>query len=276
MAIAKKGSSSGFQYKSRSAEKTKERGEQSGDSREGIFQPGVQMFSPDEGDHITRPLPPTWEDAEHFGYDVYVHYNIGPDNAAYLCLQKMKGEACPICEERADAERRNESEDYVKSLKPNKRVVIYVLDRDKEKEGAKVWSMSWTIDRDLCKLSVDKRTGDLLAIDHPEEGYDIEFTREGKGLKTKYTGIQIARKSTPLDNDKALEFAVQNPIPDILVYHTYDHIAAVFTGKKEEEKEESTWLLTRHVSRCVGGSAGRYLHVLVLIRVFDVNVLPFL
>ena len=238
MALGKKSSGSSFKYEKRSADAYKKRATQTGSgSRDQIFEDGVKLFQAEDGDNIIRVIPPTWEDPEHFGYEIFVHYNVGPDNAAYLCPQKMKGEACPICEERARVEGDGD-EDYLRELKPSKRVVIYLVNREKEKEGAMLWAMSWTLDKDLCKLVVDKRTGEVYQIDDPDDGYDVEFTREGKGLKTKYSGLAIGRKPTPLDCDAALEHAVSHPIPELLVYYDYDHILAAFSGKKAKKDDD--------------------------------------
>jgi hypothetical protein len=233
----KSSKSSGFKYQPRTAEDMKKRASQNGSSRDQTFSNDVQMFTPSEGDNNIRILPPTWDHAKHFGYDVYMHYDIGPDGAQYLCLDKMEGKPCPICEERLVATEKGDTE-YADKLKPGKRVLVYVIDRDKEKEGVKLWSMSWTIDRDLCALAVDKRTGELYAIDDPEDGYDVSFERKGTGLTTKYLGLQVARRSSSLGNDDWLEQVAKTPIPDLLNYFDYDHIKAQFSGKKADEASD--------------------------------------
>ena len=228
-----------FEYRKRSSEQVKERANQSANKFDGILKDGIQNFKVNDGDNSIRILPPTWENADHYGYDVHVHYNIGPDNQQYLCLQKMKNEACPICEEKKRAVASGDAE-YAKQLEPTRRVLIYLIDRQKEKEGIKVWSMPWTLDRDFSILSTDKKTGENLYIDDPEDGYDIEFERKGKPPKVEYLGIQIARRSSSLDNDSALEHAIEKPLPEVLNFFDYDHIKNVFSGgtpKKESDKK---------------------------------------
>jgi hypothetical protein len=100
--------------------------------------------------------------------------------------------------------------------------------------------MSWTIDRDLCALAVDKRTGEVYAIDDPVEGYDVSFERKGTGLKTEYLGLQIARRSSDLGNDDWLDYAEQHPIPDLFLFYDYDHIKDQFSGRPEETDQEQT------------------------------------
>lgn len=218
-----------FEYRQRDASSARKRAESSGKDFDRYLQDVADAYAVNDGDNVVRILPPTWDDAEHYGHDIYVHYEIGPDKGTYLCLNKMKGEKCPICEERKRAQNEGD-EDYAKKLEPKKRVLVYVIDRNKEKEGIKVWAMPWTLDRDIVKVSVDKRTGEVLPIDHPDDGYDVMFERTGKGPRTEYVGVSIDRKSSPLDNDKALDFAQEHPLPTLLKFYPYDHIASVFDG----------------------------------------------
>lgn len=230
----------GFQYHERSADSYKRRGEQGGSDFDKYLNDAIKMYKTAEGDNTIRILPPTWNDAEHFGYDIYVHYGVGPDNQTYLCLHKMKGEPCPICDERERAQKDGDQE-YADKLKPAKRVLVYIIDRNNEKDGPVVWSMPWTVDRDLCKLVVDKRTGELLPIDHPEKGYDVEFERKGKGDRTQYIGLAIARRESDLGNSRWLDQIQEHSIPDSLIFYEYDHIAKVFggsSGKRSHNRDD--------------------------------------
>jgi hypothetical protein len=218
----------GFEYRQRDPSAVQKRSE-GGGNFDSFIKSEVKLFTPHDGDNTIRIVPPTWDDAQHYGVDIYVHYNVGPDNEAYACLKEMKGERCPICEERAEAQRKGDTE-YADSLKPSRRVGAFIVDRDNEKDGVLLWTMPFTIDRDICKLVQDKRTGEVLAIDSPYEGYDVEFTREGKGQRTKYVGIMIARRSSELGDDDWLEYAKNNPIPEIIQYYSYEHIQSKFSG----------------------------------------------
>ncbi|MCK5642275.1 MAG: hypothetical protein KAJ19_15825 [Gammaproteobacteria bacterium] len=241
MGREKKKKASKFKYKSRGSKAATDRAEKGGGDFDKIFNDNVNMFTPNDGDNLIRPLPPTWEEAEHFGYDIYVHYGVGSDNSAYLCPKKMLNKPCPICEESKKAEREGDAE-YAKEISAKQRVAFFLLDRDNEDKGALMWSAPWGFDKDVCKISVDKRSGEVLELDNPEEGYDIEFERTGKGIGTKYEGIKIARRDSELDNDEALEFVEENPIPDVLNFFDYDHLEEVFNGgggsSKDEEDED--------------------------------------
>lgn len=236
--------SSGFSYQRRDPDETKRRAQQGGgDDFDVYLDRKVKMFKPADGDNTVRILPPTWKDPKHYGLDIWVHYGVGPDRQTYLCLHKMKGEPCPICEERAQAARSGD-EDYAKDLEPRRRVLVYLVDRDNEKEGLQAYPMPQGLDQDITKVSVDKKSGEVLAIDHPDEGYDVSFEKSGSQKKTRYEGAQIARRESELGNPDWLDQAVDLPLPEVLVYYEYDHIKAEFGGgagpqKSSRDRESS-------------------------------------
>lgn len=239
---SRRGGGSSYEYRSRSADDTKRRASQGANDFDKILKDHIKMWKPNDGDNRIRILPPTWEGAKHFGLDIYVHYGVGPDRGSYLCLTKMKGEDDPINEEREVA-RREEDEKYAKQLEAKRRVLVFLIDRDHEKDGVQAWAMPWTVDRDIVKVSVDRQSGEVLPIDHPEEGYDVEFEKKGTKDRTEYLGVAIARRSTPLGKDDWLDYAIDNPLPDQLQYFDYDHIAKAFNGggahkEKSDSREE--------------------------------------
>lgn len=226
---SRRGSGSSYTYTPRSTEQQRKRENMKGGDFDKFLADHIKTWKPNDGDNRIRILPPTWKGAEHFGIDLYVHYGIGADRQSYLDLDKMKGEADPITEARAEAQRDGD-EEYAKQLRSTRRVLVYLIDRDHPKEGVQAWAMPQNLDRDIVMVTKDKGTGEVLPIDDPENGYDVEFRKTGQGMKTEYLGVQIARRSNPLGDDRWLDYAVENPLPDQLVYFDYDHIAKVFGG----------------------------------------------
>lgn len=237
------GSAAGrFQYRARSPEEVKQRANRAL-GRESILKADVDTFIPPAGDNAVRFLPPTWAEAQHYGVDVYVHYGIGPDKNAYLCLDKMKGEACPLCEARSHAAE-NKEEALAKHLRPNMRVIAWAVNRKDENKGPLVWSMAAGLDKDVVNCSKDQQSGEWLQIDHPEQGHDVFFKRVGTDEKTEYTGIQVGFRPSPLSDDPAkaqrwLDYAAQRPLPDLLNFKTYDELQAAFTGTTPERREDT-------------------------------------
>jgi len=237
--------SGGFDYRPPSAEQLRERAQRKG-TKDSFFDAGVQFFTPKVGDNTLRILPPPpdkRDDWKSYGLTLYVHYGIGADEAAYLCLDRMNGEPCPVCEERARAKAEGE-DDLAQELRPIQRIAVYVIDRDQEGKGPLLWNMAASIDSDICGRSVDKKSGEVYAVDDPVNGYDVTFIREGQGMTTKYKSIEIARRASPLSEDEDvatrwLKFVCDNAIDDKLISHDYNHIKNALSGGTRTPEAES-------------------------------------
>lgn len=218
----------------------------------------VKIYKPRDGENHIRILPPTWKGAKHFGYDLWVHYGVGADRQTYLCLQKMHKDALAFVE-RTKADwtpdgsdpvedecsklRRDGYEKEAKEAAHRMRVGVYLIDRKAESEGVQFWPMPQSVDREIVQHSKDRRTGAILTVDHPEDGYDIFFTKKGKEKNTDYSGVDVDRSPSPLDNNKALDWAMDHPIPEMLIFYSYDHINNMLGGggghtNRREERDD--------------------------------------
>lgn len=232
-----------FVYKAPTADQMKKRAEQTGGNFEGIFKNDISLYKIKGGENCIRILPPTWDEHEHCGYEVFVHSFIGPSNGTYLCLAKMRNEHCPICEASADAKRSGD-QDEAYALQARKRVIFWVIDRDSENEGPLLFDAGWQMDRDIFALTIQKRSGKVRLVDHPDKGHDILFKRQGEGIKTRYFGYQIEPEESPIfeddgEQDNVLEFIQENPIPELLVFREADHLEKVLSGTSSSDDEGS-------------------------------------
>lgn len=218
-----------FKFKKRDAKSAQRR--LTGEVQDPYIKSDVRLFRPADGPNHLRMMPPTWDDADHYGIDIYVHYGLGPDNRlAYLCPQRMKMEPCPICEERAKADDEGD-EEYARSLFPTRRVLAYVVDTKKTEDGVKAWPMPYKkVDQAIVLQSTDPETQEYFPVDDPEDGFNIVVTKQGSGLTTDYS-VSIARHATAFKFTSAIEeFIVENPLPASLNFYDYDHIAKAFGG----------------------------------------------
>jgi len=215
-----------FRYRAPTNEDLERRANQTGYEFKGVIKDQYKKYRSPRGENRVRMLPQ--ENSPNFAVPIYVHYAVGPEQATVLCLEKMRSEKCPLCEDRAKAERRNDN-DAANELKPTRRSLVWMINRNDERDGPLLWDMPWTIDRDLAKLSRDRRTGEIFAIDSPDEGFDITFDREGEGINTKYTGMAIARRSSPIEKEW-LDYILDNPLSDVLVWRDYDEVQALYQG----------------------------------------------
>lgn len=215
-----------FVYKARPEEAWSKRSKQSGSQYEGFIIDAFKTFVPKKENWI-RILPPTWDNPQHYGLDIWVHYGVGPNNASVLCTNRMLKEKCPLCEAeaRAEAQGREDSRQF----KPTRRVLVWLIDRNEEKNSPLLWAAPWTVDRDISKVSRDRQTGELYQIDHPEAGYDVTFDREGEGMNVKYVGVALARRPTPVA-ENYLKFITENPVPTSLNWRSYEEVQALFEG----------------------------------------------
>lgn len=225
-----------FKYRPRKEEEVDRRANQQGNDFINFLIKDFPAYASRDGENWVRFLPPTWEDARHYGLDVYVHYGIGPDNGSVLCNNKMNNTKCPICEARVKAERAG-NEELAKELRITKRVLVWLLDMKDEEKGPQLWAMPWTVDRDVSKISRDRRSGELYVIDRPNDGYDVTFEKSGKGITTKYSGFQIARRPSSVDEDH-LDYVDENPLPIVLLERSYAEVKELFEGGTDPDEDD--------------------------------------
>ena len=238
-----KDSKPGFKYRGRSDESVMHRAKEASGSYDSYVKGSVLWFKSKEGENQIRIMPRSpsedfdkWGD--HWGIDIYIHYNVGPDNGTYLCTDKMTGEPCPVCEARRDIEDQEEAD----QLKPSRRILCWLVDRNDEKSGPKLWSMPHGTSKDVSAVSQVKGSGEVLLIDDPENGFDVYFDREGEKKRTKYKRVEVARDSSPLhENEKTqekwLEYIVENPLSEILDFFTPDYIKKVLFGQGGDKED---------------------------------------
>jgi hypothetical protein len=234
-----------FEYlgKDRSSEDVAKRAKGGGDF-DSFLTSEVTTFKPKEGTNKVRILPPGWskEDAKIWGadwsIDIYLHYSVGPDDTSYLCPAKMNVGRCPICEARADME-----EDEAEKLRPARRALAYVINRDNEREGPMIWSIPVTLLKEIATRSQNKKTGGILYIDDPDNGHDVEFERDGTDIKTKYSGVDIDKEETSIaEDDKTynrwLDYIMDHPLPEVLNFYDAEYLEKALFGKKTKRNDD--------------------------------------
>jgi len=231
-----------FQYKSTSAERLKQQAEQTGSRFDGIYKANVETFKFKVGDNTFRILPPTWDGADYYGYEVWAHSYVGSNNGTYLCPRKMKNKPCAICDVEKETRDSGDKEE-ASQLAARQRYLFWALDRDDEKAGAKIVEMSWTLDQSVASLLINKRTGKVIALDHPTEGRDVTIQRRGQGLNTKYYGQRIESEATPIlddeeEMDELLEYVRENPIPSLLKFYDNEYLEGIISGTAPDPDDD--------------------------------------
>lgn len=229
-----------------------------GGAWDSIFDSQFPVFRPKEGENNIRILPRTFDAKAlgvdpHWGFPVFVHSRIGPDGSSYLCRRLMHNEHCGLCEERrmvgGDA-------DAQKALRPNKRYVVWLIDRSQPTTGPMLWAMpEQKMDKEICqrsKVKTGPSKGQILKITHPEQGYDVSFTMTKQGDWPNYAGVDISREPSPISDDpeqmdKWLDFIADHPLNEVLRWYEDRYIMQVYAGQQEradpdldEQEEEQT------------------------------------
>lgn len=243
MAKTAKKEERGFSYKKRDKETLKERANMKGGNYDTYIKPKFKQWKPKDGKNTIRILPPTWDGAKHYGLDIFVNFNIGPDNQSYLSLSKHDRGPDPLAEARREAQSEGDKE-FAKKLNPSQRILYWIIDRNDEDEGPLLWAAPFTFDKSLSNLCIDEDTKDVIFIDDPADGCDVRFYKEGTGLTTKYDPSKMkVLKPSVLAEDESIEqdwldFIQENQLPDVLNFYDYDHIKASFGGQAGREDDD--------------------------------------
>ncbi len=218
----------------------KKREDQKGGLYDSLAKEGIPTWRPKHpGQHTVRFLEGTWPDAEHWAHDTWIHNNIGPDSGRYLCLKKMLGKPCALCEE-VTALRNVDEEKAYKDIQVRKGAAAWLIDRNAEDEGPQLWFYGRTTDEEFASRCRNRKTGEPIDIIDPDEGHDFFFktVKEGKEARNvKYGGYELDRDPTPIHEkqkvqDKWLDFVEENPVPDCFQYFDYDYLKALITGSR--------------------------------------------
>lgn len=228
-----------YRGKNRTADDIAKKAKEGSRDYDGIFMPGLPVFKPKEGENCIRVLPSADEDHPDWDLVVHSHYNVGADNARYLCLSKMQDKDCPVCDELPSFD-----EEEQDALRAQKGAICWIIDRDNEKAGPQLWPIPFTkVRNEIYERSVDKKSRVPILVDDPEEGFDIVFMRKGTDQRTQYTGVEVLRESSPLhDNPKIQErwlaYVTEHPLVECLNYYEAAYIKKVLFGKAAKKADE--------------------------------------
>lgn len=192
-----------------------------------------------DGDNFLQIIPPVDEN-KYFGLRLFIHYGIGPNNSAFLCLAKHKNKPCPICEERERLQKAGADDEELRQLNAYPaRYAFLVVDtssKDSIKEGIKFWVAPNTVNEAILSLSEDARTKRVIDITDPKNGHDLFFKVKGKDKLRKYESFKL-EEMTQLP-DKLFDSI--NDMPDLeefLIYHSYEEMEEELQGTKRKDEE---------------------------------------
>lgn len=227
----------------------KERTEKAGASGFiGVLKDGLPMWKVGEGKHKFDMLPyivgkkhPTADKGKYdYMLDVFLHQNVGVDNAQYICLKEMFGKDCPICDYRSQLQQDGEDDkDKLKKLKAKHFGLYNIICRDSSEQENKgvqlLFINTWNMEDRLRELS-DSDSGEPILYPNVEEGKTISFKRTGMGKdNTRYTAHAFLEREKKI-SEKILDKTFT--LDECIVIPTEAEVEkAFFGGLKKKEKE---------------------------------------
>ena len=172
--------------------------------------------------------------------DVWLHSNVGVDNAQYLCLKKMTGEDCPICDRRAELQENGEDKEITNKLKPKHNALYNIIcyDSDEQKnKGVQLWMINtWNMEDRLTALA-EEDSGEPILFPDAKHGKCISFKREGTTMtNTRYTAHKFKDRDYKI-SDKLLDSTLS--LDELLVYPTYEEVSKADSGANKRRAKDS-------------------------------------
>jgi hypothetical protein len=209
-----------------------------------LFKEEYREWRAKGGSNTIRILPATWKNHKHYGWEFWAHTFVGADKGSYPCLRKMLDKRCPVCEAHKMAVKDGD-EDQIRQLSPKNMFAYWIIDREADKayqDKPQILAISGIRDKEIMGLTQDRKKRSFIYIEHPEEGYDLSFNREGQGLGTKYISYQFDRDPSPISQDadtqaEILDFIALNPIPECLQYYDAEYLDGVMFGTAGNDRD---------------------------------------
>jgi len=232
---------------------------------------GLTKWVPAEGDNFIQmlPLPEIDEETTVFrkqvvrlttlAFPLWVHWRVGPEGHSFLCLRKMYGKPCPVCEEFNRLRARNEPWEVLKEFsiptKPN-RWFFYIVDVSDpskiEETGPQVFLCPVTVKDEIYGRMLEKsRTGEILGVKFlptdPAEARIFKFHRSGTDRGTTYTECEYCDPTTAEGKPEDISHLAEGlpPLEEILYMPTYEEVKEALSldssvaGSKEAETKSS-------------------------------------
>lgn len=214
---------------------------------------GVEFFAPKVGKNRINIIPYTIKSKNHplvckgefeigdkdYVMDIFVHRNIGPDQANVVCLKNNFRKPCPICEQ-AEEFKKEGKEDEAKALSPSRRVFYNVQDLN-EPDKIKVFETShYLFEKELIDEARDDEEGGFIDFADPDEGKEIRF----KCFEEQLGNIKYKKfKSFTFESreDSISEEILENAISfdEIIKVPTYSEAKKILYGNVSDDEDSN-------------------------------------
>ena len=158
----------------------------------------------------------------------------------YYSIDGLGAGDCPLMALYNEACKNNDNEARKKFL-PARHALMWVIDRDDEAAGPKLFRASPTVFKNIVACFKNSRTKKQY-IPYAEDGYDVQFTMElQKNGIPMPVGVQRDGDTSPIHEDddtvnEWLSFVQQNPLRDIVQFYSKESILAYVNGDNKAEQ----------------------------------------
>lgn len=214
----------------------------------------VQFFKPNDGKNSIDILPWIIKTDNYVGgmeagfedyvLDIWVHYGIGTNEDAFLCLKNTLGKPCPICEEMKNLKDDEDvDESIIEGLKPKRRCIYNIIDLKHEDKGVQLWDVShFLFEKELLE-EAETSDGETITFSDLENGKTIQFrtTEESRpGRRGKTITYKKFKSFTFRDRDPYQEDILDEtfPLDEMLVIPTYEEVKKALLGEENESSED--------------------------------------
>ena len=233
-----------------------------------LFQPelmeqfGVVDFQTTAGDRFVEVMPISFKPEVPYFTEMSVHFGVGFNNDAYICMNRLNQGRCYRCE-RQQVMWRDQvtyTKDQAKALYPADRCVYLLWERTKELvegESPDYTLALWAAPKskvhseiqEKVRNKITRTTLDISDISIGGDGRTVGFTiQRNKGDYPEYRAFDLIERDKPIPDeivtklDAMITYAEENGFKNCIEmfynFHEYDELKA--SMETEEEETEGT------------------------------------
>lgn len=205
--------------------------------------------------------------------ELFIHRNVGLDNAMVVCPNRSYERPCPICEQVSYLLKNGlEYEDEaVKSIIAKKQVIYNIMCYDtpeEENKGIQVWPIAhWNSEKNLDAISRKSTRGGAICFSDLEVGKSVAFVREGSDMTTRYGGYRFVDRDYTYPDDLLEKTYV---LDELFEVYSYEKIKEMFIAgqnignnpivdsRQQEEKQQVPSLRVRRQIPSTGSPSSNF------------------